>query len=538
MSEFLYRTEDIPADEILRYFVETRRDREIVNSLKARNPIVLAGSRGVGKSFLLRVAESELITEVASDRVFPVYVTFSKSSLINTTDQLQFQHWMLAKICARLVRALSKSGLLVAAPASLSILTGQENGPPLTAETPMEKIAAAFENSWKQAPGSIDLAGLPAIEAFKDAIEDLCENLKIARFIIFVDEAAHIFLPEQQRQFFTLFRDLRSPYISCKAAVYPGVTSYGDSFQPMHDATMIAFERDILSPDYISNMREIVEKQSESEMISDIARHGQNFAILAYAASGNPRVLFKTLNRVPRVTAQLTNEVIREYYRSDIWSEHSMLPEKYSGHRALIDWGRKFIENEILPDLKRKNDAYLQGEPKASTCFFWIHRDAPQPIKEALKLLAYTGIVGEHAIGIKATRGEIGTRYAVNLGCLFSLEATPTTTALPIAQSLTPRRMGEYGANHTAYQSLLSEMPTFCEPSVTDILQKQLSKPIDVLDIAYWQRQGLRALNLTTVGDVLNASEYKLMEISYVGEKRSRRMRNAAMGAVYEYLSG
>lgn len=537
MSEFFFRTEDIPPDEILQYFVETKRDREIVNVLKARNPVVLAGSRGVGKSFLLRVAESELFSTLSNDRIFPVYVTFSKSSLINTTDQLQFQHWMLAKVCARLVRALSKAGVLGAAPASLSILTGQGTAATVTADTPIEKIATAFEDSWKQAPGSVDLSGLPTVEAFKDAIEDLCESLKIARFIVFIDEAAHIFLPEQQRQFFTLFRDLRSPYISCKAAVYPGVTSYGDTFQPMHDATMIAFERDLLNNDYRSNMREIVEKQSESELMSDIAKHGQNFDILAYAASGNPRILLKTLSRTPRVSAQSTNEVIREYYRSDIWSEHSLLPDKYAGHRVLIDWGRKFIETEVLPDLKRKNDAYLQAE-KASTCFFWIHRDAPQPVKEALKLLAYTGIVNEHASGIKATRGEVGTRYAVNVGCLFALEPAATTTALPIAQNLTPKRMSEYGANHPAYQSLLTEVPTFTEPKAADALKKQLSKSIDVLDIAHWQRQGLRSLSLTTIGDVLNASEDKLMQIHYVGEKRSRRMRNAAMEAVYEYLSG
>jgi hypothetical protein len=98
--------------------------------------------------------------------------------------------------------------------------------------------------------------------------------------------------------------------------------------------------------------------------------------------------------------------------------------------------------------------------------------------------------------------------------------------------------MGEYGANHGAYQSLLREIPTFSEPNVDDILQKQLAKSIDELDIAYWQQQGLRKLGLMTIGDVLRSSEIKLMQIYYVGEKRSRRMRNAAIEAVYEYLSG
>jgi hypothetical protein len=437
------------------------------------------------------------------------------------------------------VRALEQAGLVGAFPKSVSILSGGGNAAGPSGPLGIERIADAFEESWKQPTATVDLRGLPSIDAFKDAIEDLCSELKLRRIVFLIDEAAHIFLPEQQRQFFTLFRDLRSPYLSCKAAVYPGVTSFGETFQPIHDATMLSLDRDVLGSNYVATMREIVEKQAESGLITEIARHGENFAILAYAASGNPRVLLKTIAKAPRVAAQQVNEVIREYYRSDIWAEHSTLPEKYAGHRTLIDWGRQFIESDVLPDLQKKNTQYLSNQQlPQSTCFFWIHRDVPQPVKEALRLLAYTGIVREHASGMKATRGEIGTRYAVNLGCLFALEATPTTSALRIAKNLTPKRMSEFGVNHASYQSLLSAVPTFEEAGVEEVLQRQLIKAIDVLDITEWQRGKLRELGLTTVGDVLHASETKLQEIAYVGEVRSRRMRNAALAAVYEYLSG
>lgn len=543
MSEFFFRTEDIKPEEISSYFVETKRDREILNALKARNPIVLAGSRGVGKSFLLRVAQQELLGSLPTERSLPIYVTFSKSSLINTTDPSQFEHWMLARICARIVRDLSTNGLLGADPKGVSILTG--DGMSFIEPTKMELIATSFEDSWKQPNAAIDINGLPSIEAFKDAIEDLCNSLGLARIVLLIDEAAHIFLPQQQREFFTLFRDLRSPYITCKAAVYPGVTSYGDTFQPIHDATMVNLERNILDADYVANMREIVEKQAGSELSAEMARNGRNFAILAYAATGNPRVLLKTLNRAKKVNSQAVNEVIREYYRVDIWAEHSTLPEKYAGHRTLIDWGRAFIERDVLPDLQKKNITALQKVSDAddktdqrSTCFFWIHRDAPQPVKEALRLLAYTGIVIEHAVGIRATRSEVGTRYMVNLGCLFSHEATPAVTAFGIAKSLDPRRMSEFGANHSSYQSLLSAVPTFVEPSIGESLRRQLEKSIDVLDLTQWQRENLRRLGLNTAGDVLLASETRLQEIAYVGPVRSRQMRNIAIAAVYEYLSG
>jgi hypothetical protein len=537
MSDFFYRTEDIRPDEVLEYFVETRRDREILDLLKGRNPIVLAGSRGVGKSFLLRVAQAELKAAVASDRIFPVYITFTKSSLINTTVPNQFQHWMLARICARIVRELSMAGLMGAIPKGLSILAGGESSFTPKEPMPIEEIAEAFEESWRHPPGDIDIQALPNIDTVKDSIEDLCETLRLKRIVIFIDEAAHIFLPEQQRQFFTLFRDLRSPYLACKAAVYPGVTAYGDTFQPSHDATMVTLDRDILDGSYVSNMREIVEKQAESALLTEIARNGENFSILAFAASGNPRVLLKTLGRAKGVTAQKTNEVIREYFRTDIWSEHSMLPERYAGHRVLIDWGRKFIETDVLPDIKDKNNRYLDAE-RNSTCFFWMHRDVPHPIKEALRLLGYTGIVSEHASGIRATRGEVGTRYTVNLGCLFALEATPTTSALRIAKSLTPKRMSEFGANHPAFQQLLAELPTFHEPEVGDILRRQLAKSLDLLDITDYQRDALHTLGLETIGEVLGATEMQLQELRYVGEIRARRIRNAAIAAVYEFLSG
>ena len=63
-------------------------------------------------------------------------------------------------------------------------------------------------------------------------------------------------------------------------------------------------------------------------------------------------------------------------------------------------------------------------------------------------------------------------------------------------------------------------------------------KSIEVLDITEWQKQKLREMKLETVVDVLKATETELQEAWYVGEKRSRRMRNAAIVAVYEYLSG
>jgi len=301
---------------------------------------------------------------------------------------------------------------------------------------------------------------------------------------------------------------------------------------------MISLDRDIQDTDYVDNMFEIVEKQAQnSNILANITKNQDNFKILSYAASGNPRILLKTLSKAPDVSNQQINNLIREYYRTDIWSEHSALAEKFVGHSALIDWGRIFIETSVLPEIKKKNDQTLEQNHYTS-CYFWIHRDAPEQVKKALSLLAYTGIVKEHASGIKATRGEIGKRYMVNLGCLLALEAASASTATFIVDFLIPKRMTEYGINHAAFQQIVSSSLDLSEPNMAVVLHQQLDKPIDVLDISYWQLNGLKNIGINNIRDILNASEEKLQEIYYVGQIRSRRMKNVAVSAVYEYLSG
>ena len=536
MADLLYRTEDIPNEDLLDLFVETKQDREIIELIKATSPIVLVGSRGVGKSFLLRVAEEEMLQNFSSNRVLPVYLTFTKSSLIHSADSKQFLNWMLARLCIRTTRALRKQGFLASPPPAVSVLSG---GTETLNPSKIEVISDAYEKSWQNPNEIVDVTGLPTVENFMDAIEEICTALNIKRINFLIDEAAHIFRPEQQRQFFTLFRDLRTSVISCNAAVYPGVTSFGDSFQSAHDATFITLDRNILQEDYIPKMREIVEKQLEadSDLLNEISKNRQNFAVMAYAATGNPRLLLKTVARAPKISSKQINEIVREYYRTELWSEHSSMSEKYPGHSALIDWGRKFIESDVLPELQKKNVQYLE-EDKNSTAFFWIHRDAPQPVKEAMRLLAYTGIVSEHSQGIKATRSEIGTRYLVNLGCLFALEASPASTAFNIARNLTPKRMSEYGMNYTSYTELLEVIPNFEESDMTDVLKRELDKTIDVLDLSPWQKEALKSIQMNTIRDILQANEEKLKEAYYVGDKRARRMKSAALASVYEYLNG
>lgn len=375
---------------------------------------------------------------------------------------------------------------------------------------------------------------LPDLDSFKDAIESACLELQIKRVVFLIDEAAHIFVPSQQREFFTMMRDLRSSKIAVKAAVYPGVTSYGPSFQPVHDATVVAVDRSVADEQYASSMREMVIKQDGS-LEKAILKRGEDFDILSFAATGNPRILLNTISYNGIGNSSQFSKAIREYYRNNIWQEHSDLADRYPGHRTLIDWGRVFIESSVLPSLHARNVDKADGEMVSA---IWIHRDAPRAVSEALRLLCYSGILQEGESGVKGTRSEIGTRYLVNLGCNLAQDSNPLDYGKKIRSSTAVKRFVEYGKNHQAFKDIAGFNPSAAVSEDNDALYARLDESIDVLDLTSSQVSKLKQAEIFTVRQALMASEEDFRKIRYVGHVRSRRIRNAAVAATLEYLSG
>lgn len=241
MSDLVFRTEELTNRQIAELYVASDYEQSIIDKLKAPSPVLLIGSRGVGKSFLFKMSEIQMLQEFSERKILPVFLTFRKASLLKTSNPEQFQSWMLSRICSEVLRALKKTGKLSPISGGLSLLAGESS----TESSKIDDIAKAFEESWKTPGELIDVTKIPSLDDFLNTVEDLCGELDISRIVLFIDEAAHVFLPQQQREFFTLFRDLRSPYIKCNAAVYPGVTVYGETFEPIHDAVKVSLVRNI-----------------------------------------------------------------------------------------------------------------------------------------------------------------------------------------------------------------------------------------------------------------------------------------------------
>ena len=113
MDEFVFRTEELTNRQVLELGVLSDFEKGIIDKLKAPSPVLLVGSRGVGKSFLFKMAEIQMLNEFEKEKVLPVSLTFRKASLLKSGNEYQFQYWMLGRICSEVLRAIRKIGILL-----------------------------------------------------------------------------------------------------------------------------------------------------------------------------------------------------------------------------------------------------------------------------------------------------------------------------------------------------------------------------------------------------------------------------------------
>ena len=554
-DEIIFRTEDLKQREIQDKFVETGKDRENIEYLKKKTPIILSGSRGTGKTMLLKMAEKEMDDKFDEDRILPVFISFSKAIFVDIDkDILYFKQWMLSKIMFELRVKLKKHGIGITQPSIFGSLFGcNDETDELTDK--LNTFISIMEETWRRKDGDANeklqevfgvepdrIGVISDVDYFKKLMEELCEYYDIERVVLLFDEACHNFIPIQQREFFTFFRDLRTPYISCKAAVYPGITSYG-TFQAFHDAEIRKVERDISDKDYVSNMREMVRNQLGEEVYKIFESNGDNFDALIYAASGNPRLMLKSIytasNELKSLNMTNTNNTIKQFYRTNIWNEHTKLGEIYTGYKPLIDWGRAFIEDKVLEETYNKNKRRLKEGDYSQTIFFAINRNAPEIVKKAMKILEYSGIVTLHTEGTKV-RTEILDRYQLNFGIVLAAETkeTPVKRYKEIINHLSVKLYTEYGENSPAYGNVTGIVLSGNSEKSSSVLKSILDNKIEKLDLTRFQMQTLKKSGFVTIGDVLKGNEDDLQRAYGIGPIRARRIFNIVFNASIEYISG
>ncbi|MHC1682281.1 MAG: hypothetical protein AB6733_04950 [Clostridiaceae bacterium] len=551
-NELIYRGEDILPEELNNIYVDSESGKKIIEKLKGKMPILLEGSRGTGKTILFKVTENQLDEMFNEDRILAVLVRFNQSLLI---EPKYFKQWMLSKI---LFAIKSKLRRIVGVTGQIDSVNNYFNLEIMECNivTKLNEFINLLETSWSSKTINIEeeiikifglnvntISVLNEVDYFNEIINEICLKFKIKRIVILFDEPCHSFIPFQQREFFTLFRELRTSYINCKAAIYPGIASYGENFDKFNDATLIKLERNIIDSDYIEVMREIVKKQVSNDLYKKFEESGEVFNSLIYSACGNPRWLLKSIYNATdglekSLKSKSVNDVIKDFYRNEIWNEHYRVAEKYKGHKDLVKWGREFIENIVINDISFKN---LSNTEEFKTIYFLIDKDAPELVKASVRVLEYTGIVRMDKEGLKKVmshRSILFDRYRLNLGMLLANEkqSNPTSRCLEIVRNLSYELGQYYTMNSPAFKGAENFNEISAELAL--VVEDILTKSIDEIDLTQFQRETLHNSSFDTLGDILKGKEADLKKAYGIGEVKSRRIYNIAINAVMEYISG
>lgn len=410
-SVFEERAEFLTADDLLRWTRLTVREQGLLKKLMGPGAKLLVGPRGCGKSTLMKMAFFSLVKTRNS---FPVYVNYSKSLALEPlfharSDAIPlFRAWLYAKIVVGIAETFKLLDLEL---------------PPAISQKKIsaEKFIRSAESGVSSDVSARLAEGLTGSEV-TELIDLVSLNSHKSRAVLLLDDAAHAFSSEQQREFFEVFRDLRSKSCAPKAAIYPGITSFSPNFHVGHEAEVLEAWYGVDDPGYLESMRSIVSRRLPLDLQAALSNKADVVDYLALASFGLPRAFLNMLSALvvdaedssgakarssaPKAVEASTANTVKIFT-----SLSSKLPKFKNyvivGERVrerLVDSARTY---NSLPTRVRKTAVVAIEEPLDKT------------LERILHMLEYAGLVREIA---SLSKGEKGTfkRYQIHYGLLIA----------------------------------------------------------------------------------------------------------------------
>jgi len=572
MSDLLQaaRCEDLNYQQIRDLSVLGDHEKNIVSKLKQSGAHLLMGSRGVGKSMLLRTAEIEMDDEFGTQKALAVYVNFKTSTLlegVKAGERDAFQIWVGAKILQEVHDKLVFFDLIKETDGDdpyrrIFNISSQETKTYLN-----EKIhllqGLCFSTSKEQDLKEIGDSFLERIHDTSfilEVLKELIENYGLKGIVFFFDEAAHTFIPSQQEIFFEIFKLLHGDTITVKAAVYPTITSYGRNFEVGQDAIVLSMDR--FEPGEAGRrinrklFRDMIIRRvtENSTLKKKIFQKGALLDLCIDLSSGNPRAFLHLLNSAYEkgFSERAVTLATQNYIDSELMPYHTNLSKrlpKYSNH---VRVGLDLLRGYIIPEIRNKN--FRVKKTAYQSAFFTVPRDISPNLKLALDILCYSGILTSKGT-VKIAERRTAPRYMVHLSLMATEKAFSKTKLRQAISSLSLTDYREFSSedpkiknyiddiieSEEACQACGFDLPPnakFCSQcgakiEQTPIISLLLEEPITALSISEKLKNRIND-KFPKVGNVVQASREEVMTIKYIKEVRSRIIKNAAD----EFISG
>ena len=461
-------------------------EERIVRSLVAHGPVLLRGGRGSGKSTLMREAANRL--RGPDSKAFGVYLSLRYLPLLRESGAAYEKFF-----CSLLVDTVNQ-----------------------------ELHEQRFE-----------AVGFPTVESGGDlqrALSLLSTTLN-KRIVLLFDDAAHLGRESASTEFFDLFRSISSRAVSCKAAIYPGVTNFGKRFDVYNDATVLDLTRGETVEELGSFFRDVMEaryphlaaKFTPSLKVEDVA------AFLGKSVLGNMRAFVFACNRLMLMESsigmpELTRCLI-DLCAGYFWPLLEEVQPKLGRYEPLVDTS-KALAVVIFK---------VCGEARSPSII--IHRDFCQHYAKPFETLEYAGFILKREASRALKKGGRGPRYGVNLANLLEVSHGARLTQDLFRQWLQLDRddVAEIQKSSTLFSDI--EMPPLPETKDLEILLSPVSalakSEVYPYGLTPKRLEVLQNAGYKTVGDIAAASDEELTALPWIKEASLSRIRAVLAQAIW-----
>jgi len=544
---FEERAEFLSRSDLTQWTELTSNDRRVLSKLKGPGAKLLTGPRGSGKSTLLRAAYFD---QLDGGTVLPVYVNYARSLALEplfhqNANALQlFRQWVLMKIVSGTKDAFDDAG--IEAPETLVGLAED-------ASQFIERLAIGLEPSELSHPLS------PA--ALLRLLDIWSRECGRKRVVLLLDDAAHAFSPRQQREFFEVFRELRSSRVAAKAAVYPGITNYSPYMHVGHEAELVEAWHRPDADDFLPTMRAMVKRRIPQSLVSRLDGREELIDYLALASFGLPRGFLVMLSELLGVeedeesspTRKAADTAVATHARSvrDIFDS---LADKMPRYKHFVEVGDE-LERSMARALRIFNE---KRSPTRKAVVVGLADPLGPELTKVLEMLEYAGIVrsaGTVSRGVKGVflRYELHWAIVVQENALALGRSVATTSVVESLRSrdahafVRTRGTGLLGPNFQERCMLdlapcqycgtprVAEGAQFCTKcgrplSEASLYEELLKADVGRLPLTPKKIAGLKKYtSIKTVGDVLLDDESRQIRlVPYVGAIWSARIHRYA----------
>jgi hypothetical protein len=401
---FEERAENLTSEQFSAWTHVSEFEETTIRQLTNQSPRLLSGPRGCGKSTLLLLA-AERIARRPSD--VPIYVNYGKSMFIEPAFNQRtdadgfFQDWLVARIVTAAHETLELSDPLITelADRCKSFVEAAEIDPTTARlQLPGPSQLARLLTSWAQEAGK-------------------------SRIVLLLDDAAHAFVPEQQRIFFEFLRNLRSTAVTYKAAIYPGVTEFSPNFHVGHDAKVVNAWPAVEGDQYLDFMHELFTKRLPEHARTHVSR--ELVDLFAGASFGIPRTFLSMieayLDNVPSNPGRITNaaNAVIADHAQQLRKLFQSMAQKLPTYRRYVEAGGT-VEARLISELREINKTrHARSSESRQALDVAVKQPIDKRLATIFSLLEYAGIVRQTNESFSDGRDGVFTRFSLHRAVLL-----------------------------------------------------------------------------------------------------------------------